>query len=212
MFVFAKARACTQAACHTASAVAKSGGSESDAFLECVPSFPKDVKEQWRKIIHEQGLVLKIGDIHAQTLDGGGEELDATISTWLCGCFHDLSALHTWWPGGGLLPTGTIDPVGCSEVEACPGPEGPPARGKNRTYQKRTSTKRYCDQFAQDVPNRPRASAADAAGGPGPSQVPSTRTGTRRQSLDSLPSNRNWNFRHGGHGCHLQSCDGRLAQ
>lgn len=129
---------------------------------------------------------MKIGDIHAQTLDRvgvGGKELDATISTWHCGCFHDLSALHTWWPGGVLLPTGTICPVGCSKTEASPGPEGPPALGKNRTYQKRTSTKRYCDRFAQDVPKRPRASAADAAGGPGPSQVPSTRTGTRRQSL-----------------------------
>jgi hypothetical protein len=35
---------------------------------------------------------------------------------------------------------------------------------------------------------------------------------TRRQSLDSLLSNMNWNFRHSGHGCHLQSCDQPLAQ
>lgn len=31
--------------------------------------------------------------------------------------------------------------------------------------------------------------------------------GTRGRSLDSLLSNVNWNFRHSGHGCRLQSCD-----
>lgn len=37
----------------TASAVAKDWRlRKSDAFPECVPSFPKDVKEQWRKFIH----------------------------------------------------------------------------------------------------------------------------------------------------------------
>ena len=35
---------------------------------------------------------------------------------------------------------------------------------------------------------------------------------TRGRGLDSLLSNVNWNFRHSGHGCRLQSCDRLLPQ
>lgn len=99
-FFFSKARACTLGSMPHGECCCKQWRiRKSDAFLECVPSFPKDVKEQWRKIIHEQGLVLKIGDIHAQTLDRGGGigRYNFHVALWVFSRPLGTPHLVAWW-------------------------------------------------------------------------------------------------------------------
>lgn len=76
-----------------------------DRFFKCFPSFPKDVKQQWRNSIYEQRLVMKISNIHAQTLEHERKKGNTTIPTLYGCCFRNLSAPDTPWLHAVPCPT-----------------------------------------------------------------------------------------------------------
>lgn len=94
--------------------------------------------------------------------------------------------------------------------KALPGPTDQSTPGKNRTYQKTTSTKHYRYWFSRDVPRSPCAITPNSVIGSGHSQEPWTLTDTQRQNQKTKP--RFSSEQHGISataitGCHLQSCD-----
>lgn len=187
-------------------------------FPNASPIFPQDVKQHGHNSRYEQRLVLKISNIHAQTLEHGGEggKWSTPVSTLhyvLTSFLHQTRRGFTWClfpPGVSVYPGRLVritrlfpDPL-----INLPLAKTEPTRKKKKKVQNTSVT-----GFLKTSPNvlvwSPQTQwlAQDTSRGHKHWLMCSIRTGGK---TDSLLSNVNWNFHHCDHSCHFKVVTGHF--
>lgn len=187
-------------------------------FPNASPIFPQDVKQHGHNSRYEQRLVLKISNIHAQTLEHGGEggKWSTPVSTLhyvLTSFLHQTRRGFTWclFPPGVRVYPGRLVRI----TRLFPDPlinlplaKTEPTRKKKKKYKilvlsvfSRPPLMSLCDH--PKLSDWPRTL-------PGATNIDWCAVLEQEAKPDSLLSNVNWNFHHCDHSCHFKVVTGHF--